>query len=119
MSISHMSVCVSAVTYCVGRGCLLQLSHQFDGQVGHLAVICVHDLLRDRVDEHATLRRVRHHKVPNLAFEVRLHRVEVRLEDDAKLCLKDLVLSLVSRDLHHVHELRRGILLDLQDQEAD
>ena len=79
----------------------------------------MHDLLRDRVDEHGSLRRVGHHEVPNLAFEVCLHGVEVGLEDDAKLSLEDLVLPLVSGDLHHVHELWRGILLDLQDEKAD
>lgn len=41
------------------------------------------------------------------------------LEDDAKLGLEDLVLPLVSGDLHHMHELWRGILLDLQDEKAD
>lgn len=73
-------------------------------------------LFVDGVNDHSALRRVLNQEVTRLALKVRRHLVKMRLKNHAEFCRENLVLSLVSCNLHHLHELWRGILFDLKDE---
>ena len=103
----------SNLTYSVGEGCLLQMRQKLQSQLGKIRVVSVHNLLPNRVNNHAALSGVIDKKVARLTIIVCSDLVKVTLENDAKLCREHLVLPLICCNFHHLDELRRGVFLNL------
>ena len=107
------------MTYGVGERCFLEVGQKLDAEICEVVVVAMHDLLVYGVYDNTSLSRVIHHEVARLALVVGSDLIEVAFKDDPELLRKDLVLPLVGRDVHHLDELGRRVLLDLEHEQAD
>ena len=89
------------------------MGQQVDTELAHLWIVALHDLLANGVDYHAAPGRVCHEEVAGLSVVVCDHLVEMALEHDPELGREDLIRALLRCDIHHLHELRCRMLLDL------
>ena len=95
------------------------MGQQVDPEFCHLWIVALHDLLANGVDHHAAPGRVCHEEVAGLSVVVCRHLVKMALEHDSELGGEDLIVALLRCNVHHLHELRCWMLLDLKDKEAD
>jgi len=95
------------------------VSQHFFYDVSQFLVVTGNNLLTFGVENKFSLVWVRHEIVTFFSFVVGENLVKVTFEDNSNFLCKYLVLSLFLGNVHQLYELWRGILLDLENKEAN